>query len=229
MDHQRIYKDMEEVGRSTDSWESTSIHSLEQCRSKARDIAHYQGKVEELEAHFRELDEAYLHTKAVKESKNQEWVANAELLSSTKSRTEDLTKMKQILSERRHEREMIISEQLTALTMLEESNQPDLRFKRGHQEAVAWYNRALGFRIECGHGIKFIFVNVDQVSPAREFSFSIRHCRRNDRYTLLDCDPSFEGTRELLDELNQTNDLFKFVRVMRKKFQELSLKDYKEG
>jgi kinetochore protein Spc25 len=41
---------------------------------------------------------------------------------------------------------------------------------------------------------------------------------------VLDCDPCLESSRELLDELNQTNDLFKFVRVMREMFQTLSLK-----
>ncbi|KAH9321772.1 hypothetical protein KI387_016411, partial [Taxus chinensis] len=213
----------EEVSRRVDSWASASIHSFERCKSIARDVAHSQEKIDELEARFRKLDETYLHIKELKENKHEQWMANAESLSSIKSRTENLKKMKHVLSERKHEREMIISEQLTALTKLDESFKPDLRFKRGKQEAVAWYNRALGFRVECGHGIKFIFVNVDRVSPAREFSFTIRHCRRNDCYTLLDCDPSFEGTKDLLDGLNRANDLFKFVRAMRKKFLELSL------
>ena len=38
--------------------------------------------------------------------------------------------------------------------------------------------------------------------------------------TVLSCEPSFDGIEELVHELNKTDGLFKFVRVMRKKFQE---------
>ncbi|XP_057836922.2 kinetochore protein SPC25 homolog isoform X2 [Cryptomeria japonica] len=214
MNYQRIYRDMEEVRRRLDRWESTCIHSLERCKYTARDIAHYIGKIKELETLNGKLEQTYLHTKAVNGNKREQWLVNAESLSSTKSTIEDLKKMKQELSARRCEREMIISDQLTG-----DSDKPDVGFKRGQKEAVAWYNRALGFRIESGHGIKFIFVNVDQICPDREFSFSIRHCRSNDCYSC---------TEELLDELNRTNDLFKFVRVMRGKFQEHSSKGYKQ-
>ncbi|CAL0325344.1 unnamed protein product [Lupinus luteus] len=37
---------------------------------------------------------------------------------------------------------------------------------------------------------------------------------------VLNCEPSLGGTEELIHELNNTNGLFKFVRVMRRKFQE---------
>lgn len=37
---------------------------------------------------------------------------------------------------------------------------------------------------------------------------------------MLRCEPSFDGIEELVHELNKTDGLFKFVRVMRKKFQE---------
>ena len=38
--------------------------------------------------------------------------------------------------------------------------------------------------------------------------------------TVLDCDPEVNDTKELINELNQSNGLFKFVRTMREKFQE---------
>ena len=34
------------------------------------------------------------------------------------------------------------------------------------------------------------------------------------------CDPYLSGTKELLNELNKSNGLFKFVRTMREKFQQ---------
>lgn len=38
--------------------------------------------------------------------------------------------------------------------------------------------------------------------------------------SVLDCEPSLKDTKELIHELNKTDGLFKFVRVMRRKFQE---------
>jgi len=38
--------------------------------------------------------------------------------------------------------------------------------------------------------------------------------------SVLSCEPFLSETKGLIHELNNTNDLFKFVRVMRKKFQE---------
>ena len=37
---------------------------------------------------------------------------------------------------------------------------------------------------------------------------------------MLDCDPHLNDTKGLIYELNETNGLFKFVRIMREKFQE---------
>lgn len=36
---------------------------------------------------------------------------------------------------------------------------------------------------------------------------------------MLDCDPHLNDTKELIHELNRTNGLFKFVRIVREKFQ----------
>lgn len=38
--------------------------------------------------------------------------------------------------------------------------------------------------------------------------------------TVLECDPQLDDLKELIRELNKTNGLFKFVRIMRQKFQE---------
>lgn len=38
--------------------------------------------------------------------------------------------------------------------------------------------------------------------------------------SVLDCDPHLDDIKELIHELNKTNGLFKFVRIMRQKFQE---------
>ncbi|XP_028769952.1 kinetochore protein SPC25 homolog [Neltuma alba] len=85
-------------------------------------------------------------------------------------------------------------------------------------EAISWYNTVLGFHVEGGHGVKFTFKSINVNNPNEECFFTIRH--ENDTYTLLNCEPPVKGTKELIHELNKTNGLFKYVRVMRRKFQE---------
>ncbi|KAL2340932.1 hypothetical protein Fmac_008872 [Flemingia macrophylla] len=67
-------------------------------------------------------------------------------------------------------------------------------------------------------GVRFTFKNINVDNPNEEYFFTIRH--EDDMYTLLNCQPSLKDTDELIHELNKTNGLFKFVRTMRKKFQE---------
>ncbi|CAN6578388.1 unnamed protein product [Malus baccata var. baccata] len=86
------------------------------------------------------------------------------------------------------------------------------------KEAISWYNRVLGFYVEGGHGVKFTFKNISLKNPDQEFCFTVRHA--NDTYTLLDCDPYLNETKEMIRELNKTNELFKFARDMRVKFQD---------
>uniref|UniRef100_A0A0R0JSF3 Kinetochore protein SPC25 n=1 Tax=Glycine max TaxID=3847 RepID=A0A0R0JSF3_SOYBN len=80
------------------------------------------------------------------------------------------------------------------------------------------HNRILGFHVEGGRGVKFTFKNINVDNPNEEFFFTIR--LEDDIYTLLNCKPSVKDTDEVIHELNKTNGLFKFVRTMRKKFQE---------
>ncbi|KAF6168445.1 hypothetical protein GIB67_004997 [Kingdonia uniflora] len=90
------------------------------------------------------------------------------------------------------------------------------------QYAISWYNKFLGFRAKGGHGDKFIFNNINSQNSNEEYSFTLRHA--DDNYTLLDCDPYLGDMKEFIQELNQTNGLFKFVRIMREKFQTTTLK-----
>ncbi|KAL6973185.1 hypothetical protein U1Q18_027365 [Sarracenia purpurea var. burkii] len=107
---------------------------------------------------------------------------------------------------------------LAALSACEEKCNKNNEDRGEIEEAISWYNRILGFRIECGHGVKFIFTNINVNNPEEKYSFSIRHER--ELYTLLDCDPHLNDTKELLHELNRNNSLFKFVRTMREKFRD---------
>ncbi|KAM7475505.1 hypothetical protein LguiB_022748 [Lonicera macranthoides] len=103
------------------------------------------------------------------------------------------------------------------LSACEEKRDKDAEGRGEVEEAISWYNKVLGFRIECGHGVKFIFTNINLKNPTEEYSFTIRH--ENNIYTLLDCDPHLNDTKDMVRELNRNNGLFKFVRTMRERFQ----------
>lgn len=42
-------------------------------------------------------------------------------------------------------------------------------------------------------------------------------------FAVLDCDPQLNDMKELINELNKSNGLFKFVRTMREKFQDAAV------
>lgn len=46
---------------------------------------------------------------------------------------------------------------LKALSACEEKHDKDSECRGEVEEAISWYNRVLGFRIECGHG-EFTFL-----------------------------------------------------------------------
>ncbi|KAF6155180.1 hypothetical protein GIB67_019706 [Kingdonia uniflora] len=90
-----------------------------------------------------------------------------------------------------------------------------IRHKEHIQDVISWYNKLLGIRVEGRNGVKFIFNNINSQNPNEEYSFTLRYA--DDNYTLLDCDPYLGDMKEFIQELNQTNGLFKFVRIMREK------------
>lgn len=138
-------------------------------------------------------------------------------LSETRVKVAELHKIVQDQAARKDEYAAILSQQSKVLMDAKEKNKLASKHREEMQEAFSWYNRVLGFRIDGGHGVKFTFTNINRKLPAEEYSFTIRHS--HDMYTLLDCNPLLNGTEELVDELNKSNGLFQFVRVMREKFQ----------
>ncbi|GFZ12014.1 hypothetical protein Acr_23g0003990 [Actinidia rufa] len=140
-------------------------------------------------------------------------------LSAAKARIEELKRIVEDQKARKNEYADIIRQQYEDLSACEEKCNKNAGHRGEIEEAISWYNMVLGFRIECGHGVKFIFTNINVKNPKEEYSFSVRH--ENDLYILLDCDPHLDETKELIHELNRNNGLFKFVRIMREKFQEV--------
>ncbi|BAD88128.1 hypothetical protein [Oryza sativa Japonica Group] len=63
-----------------------------------------------------------------------------------------------------------------------------------------------------GEGVKFIFSKIDIQNPDNEYSFCIKLNK------VLECTPFLKDSEDLVKDLNCSNDLFMFVRIMRKRF-----------
>ncbi|VAH12577.1 unnamed protein product [Triticum turgidum subsp. durum] len=116
----------------------------------------------------------------------------------------------------------VISDVLEAAEAFEAKNDEDVTLMKDMEKAICWYQKRLGFQaVVEGEGVKFIFDKVDSQSPEKEFSFSLKFDK--DRCTLLRCSPPVEDSEELVKDLNLTNDLVKFVRIIRQRFQAAAL------
>ncbi|PKA62089.1 hypothetical protein AXF42_Ash014973 [Apostasia shenzhenica] len=181
-----------------------------------------RGSLGKLKEHLKELEAHFHETLKVKASKEAQRTAITEAISAVDVRIEHLQKIVHGQRGKRDEYKAVLKEQLLALEKIEEKNKEDVVESEKIQEVVAWYKRVLGFQIEGGDGVKFIFNKVDSKNPDKEYSFVAR--LDGDKYTLLNCDPQLEDTDELVEELNRTNGFYKFVKVMREKFLEVARK-----
>ncbi|XP_058194126.1 kinetochore protein SPC25 homolog isoform X2 [Rhododendron vialii] len=192
--------------------------SLESTKAKAQETVENQEKLGKLKLELRKAEDDLVKALAVKTRKEAKQMTTMDSLSATRARIEELKRIVKDQKARKNEYAAIISQQSEVLSTCEDKRNKNDEDRGGIEEAILWYNRVLGFRIECGHGVKFMFSNINVKNPKEEYSLSIRH--ENDVYTLLDCDPRVNDSKELIHELNRTNGLFKFVRAMREKFQE---------
>ncbi|EOY20873.1 Kinetochore protein spc25, putative [Theobroma cacao] len=193
----------------------TSLHSI---KALAQDTAQNHVELAKMKANLRESEDELVKVLAVKTRREAKQMATRDSISALKARIEELKRTIQVQRAGRDEYAAIISQQSLALATTEEEAKHDIEENGEIQEAISWYNQVLGFQIEGGHGVKFTFNDINIKNPKQEYSFTIRHA--NDTYSLLDCDPQLDGIKELINELNRTNGLFKFVRIMREKFQE---------
>lgn len=191
--------------------------SLQSLRSKAEQSAHNQVELGKLKAQLRELEDELVKALAVKTRKEAKRMAIMDSLSETRVKVAELHKIVQDQAARKDEYAAILSQQSKALVESKEKSKLAFKHREEMQEAFSWYNRVLGFQIDGGHGVKFTFTNINKKCPTEEYSFTVRHS--NDAYTLLDCKPHLNDTEELVNELNKSNGLFKFVRIMRERFQ----------
>ncbi|CAK9330233.1 unnamed protein product [Citrullus colocynthis] len=201
-----------------ESFADSFCKAVESINVRSRANALSQGKLGELKARLREAEDELVKALAVKTRKEAKRLAIIDSLATSKSRIEELRNTLQDCKARRDEYSTIISQQSLALSSSERKEPQESECRNEIQEAISWYKRVLDFHIEGGHGVKFSFKKINIDDPDKEYSFTIRHA--NDTYMLLDCNPSLPDIKELIQELNKTNGLFKLVRIMRRRFQE---------
>ncbi|PON96692.1 Chromosome segregation protein Spc [Trema orientale] len=223
-----------------DAWTASFRQSLSSIRARVQETVQSQGsmppslgfstdlctirisdwgKLVEVKAKLRETEDDLVKALSVKNRKEAKRIAIMESLAAMKARVEELKRHVQDQRAKRDEYAEILSQQSSVSEETDSQNVKD-----EIQEAISWYNRVLGFHVEGGHGVKFIFKNISLKNPNEEYSFTVRHA--DNMYTLLDCDPHLNDIKELIYELNRTNGLFTFVRIMRQKFQEAAAQGY---
>ncbi|CAL0327669.1 unnamed protein product [Lupinus luteus] len=208
---------------SIDAFAASFTKSLHSLRPKSQETAQSQVKLDELKAKLREAEDNLVKALGVKTRGEAKRMALTESIASVKGRVEDFRTSVDELRAKNEEYATIVSQQQHVLVASEQNSSGSIEHKDETQEAISWYNRVLGFHVEGGHGVKFTFKNVNVNNPNEEYFFTIRH--EDDTYTLLNCEPSLKGTNKLVHELNKTNGLFKFVRIMRKRFQEAAAQE----
>ncbi|EEE62072.1 hypothetical protein OsJ_16856 [Oryza sativa Japonica Group] len=154
---------------------------------------------------------------ALKAGKESKYQLTKETISSTAAINEKLEGMVTDQRNKRDHHAAVISNHLEAVEALEAKFIEDETRMKKIEEAVIWYSKFLGFQVVGGEGVKFIFNKIDLQSPDKEYSVTLKLAK--DRYNLLQCDPSIKDSEELMKDLNLTNDLFKFVRIVRERFQ----------
>ncbi|KZV45711.1 kinetochore protein spc25-like [Dorcoceras hygrometricum] len=203
--------------RKIDSSYTSYRNLLDSALSEAQQTIQLQEKLGNLKGELKEAEDAMIKALSAKTRKEARKMALMESISVINARIEDLSNIVVDQKSRKDEYAAIVARQSEALTAYKEKLNQNSEHRDQIEDAISWYNKVLGFHIECGRGVKFIFTNINPENSNAEYSFVVRH--ENERYTLLDCDPPLCDTKELVSELNNSNGLFKFVRNMREKFQ----------
>eukprot|EP00897_Mesotaenium_endlicherianum_P008153 jgi/Mesen1/7366/ME000381S06596 len=89
--------------------------------------------------------------------------------------------------------------------------------------ALGMYRKHLGLQFEhsAKDRLRLVFVNIDPLDPAREFSFVLHVTTNSSEYSVIECTPQISDMQALVAEVNSTNDFSGFVRSVRRKFRSL--------
>ncbi|KAF8646878.1 hypothetical protein HU200_065684 [Digitaria exilis] len=189
--------------------------ALLSARSIANQTVSNRAQLNELKQQLRKLEADLAQALSVQTTKRSKHKLMGESILNTTATNEKLRSL--LMDQRARKEEYVndISNQLQAIESLEAES--DVKEDKNLEKAIMWYNKFLGFQVVRGEGVKFVFNKIDLQSPNKEYSFCIK--LMEERYILVKCVPFVDGSKELLKDLNCSNDLYKFVRTMRERFQ----------
>ncbi|CAH8350782.1 unnamed protein product [Eruca vesicaria subsp. sativa] len=217
-------KDINEQRLQIDSFIASPFQrSTDSVLELAKATAQSQLELTNVKADLREAEDELVKVLAVKTRKEARQMGLRDSISATQSRIQVLRRTLQLQKSKKEEFTKTISQRLQGLSVSKDNAGKVTEDKSDINDAISWYNQALGFHVEAGRGVKFTFTNIDAKRPTQEFSFTVHY--GNDIYTLLDCNPQLDDIEGMVQDLNQTNDLFGFVRLMRVKFLKTTISD----
>lgn len=188
-----------------------------------KDMIANRVKLGKLKECFRNLETDLFDALAVRAKQEAKLSATEQSISTANARIQLLEKQINDQRERRDEYASIISQQQLVLNALEEKSEDDLLEMKNINDLIMWYRRVLGLSIEGGAaGVKYAFSNINEKNMNDQYTFTVK--LDGDTYSLVNCDPDVEDISTLMKDLNKTNDLFEFVRIMREKFKDAALK-----
>ncbi|CAL5198233.1 unnamed protein product [Lathyrus oleraceus] len=203
--------------RKLDAITVSLSESFQSLKITAQRNSRKQDLLEETKATLKEVEDELVKVLAEKIRKEAKRMALMDAIASAKARVGNLNSSVQELRVRKKEYASFLSHQSLALAASEGMLNGSIDHTDDTRQAISWYNNVLGFHVKGGHGVKFTFTNIDLKNPNGEYSFTVYHDKNT--YILLSCEPFLDGMEELVHELNKTNELFKFVRLVRSKFQ----------
>ncbi|CAM0147873.1 unnamed protein product [Urochloa decumbens] len=189
--------------------------ALLSARSIANQNLSSRAQLNELKQQLRKLEADLAQALSVQTNKSSKHKLMTDSISNTTATNEQLRSLVMDHKATRDEYVNAISGQRQAIESLEAES--DAKGDKNLDKAIAWYNKFLGFQVVGGEGVKFVFSKIDVQSPDKEYSFCIKLVE--ERYILVQCIPFVDGSKELVKDLNCNNDLYKFVRTMRERFQ----------
>ncbi|PUZ52796.1 hypothetical protein GQ55_5G002300 [Panicum hallii var. hallii] len=189
--------------------------ALLSARSIANQTVSNRAQLNELKQQLRKLEADLAQALSVQTSKRSKHKLMGDSILNTTATNEQLRSLVMDQRARRDEYVNAISNQLQAIESLEAES--DAKGDKNLEKAIMWYNKFLGFQVVGGEGVRFVFNKIDVQSPDKEYSFCIKLIE--ERYILVQCVPSVDGSEELVKDLNCNNDLYKFVRTVRERFQ----------
>ncbi|XP_052154149.1 kinetochore protein SPC25 homolog [Oryza glaberrima] len=189
--------------------------ALLSARSLSNHTISQREKFNQLKDQLRKLEADFAQALSVQVSNKTKYDLTGQSITNAIATNDQLRSLVTDKRARRDEYANVISSQLEAIEALEAKT--DAARKKNLDEAFMWYKKFLGFQVVGGEGVKFVFSKIDIQNPDHEYSFCIK--LNKDRYNLLQCTPFLKDSEELVKDLNCSNDLFKFVRIMRERFQ----------